>query len=173
MATIVERGIYALIYYLMIFLREEYVEMIQKKFWMVLPASKIMHHPELRLSPMGVVPQHERRPQPCRPSLHNQPARPSTPHAHSQQWQQHTSEKFSTNFMVGILITPCLYPLESTHSQPSIRHNRPGKRKGHATSLAVITLLELRSVTHRLFCSRLTDLTIVLIPSPYHSLQSN
>jgi hypothetical protein len=44
------------------FLREEYVEMIQKKFWMVLPASKIMHHPELRLSPLRVVPQHERRP---------------------------------------------------------------------------------------------------------------
>jgi hypothetical protein len=36
--------------------------MIQKKFWTVLPASLIVKHPELRLSPLGVIPQHERRP---------------------------------------------------------------------------------------------------------------
>jgi hypothetical protein len=35
--------------------------MIQKKIWTVLPASLIFRHPELRLSPLGLIPQHERR----------------------------------------------------------------------------------------------------------------
>jgi hypothetical protein len=44
------------------FIREEFADMIEKRFWTVLPASWVIEHPELRLSPLGVVPQHERRP---------------------------------------------------------------------------------------------------------------
>ena len=44
------------------FVREEFAEYVRKGFWVVLPASDVLHLPTLRLSPMGVVPQHERRP---------------------------------------------------------------------------------------------------------------
>ena len=44
------------------FLREEYVGMIQKGHWTVLPARLLEATLELRLSPLGVVPQRERRP---------------------------------------------------------------------------------------------------------------
>jgi hypothetical protein len=41
------------------FLREEFVDMIKKGYWTILPASSIMHLAHLRLSPLGVVPQCE------------------------------------------------------------------------------------------------------------------
>lgn len=44
------------------FLHEEFIDMIEKGYWIVLPASACMDLPGLRLSPPGVVPQHERRP---------------------------------------------------------------------------------------------------------------
>ena len=44
------------------FLREEMVEMVKKAQWTVLPYSQVKHFPNLRISPLGVVPQHERRP---------------------------------------------------------------------------------------------------------------
>lgn len=44
------------------FVREEFVDMIRKQFWTVLPATTVLNHPDLRLSPLGVVPQNERRP---------------------------------------------------------------------------------------------------------------
>ena len=44
------------------FLREEYAAMIRKGHWTVLPASKVMKLKNLRLSPLGVVPQRDRRP---------------------------------------------------------------------------------------------------------------
>lgn len=44
------------------FLREEFTEMVRKRYWTVLPAAEIIHHQDLRLSPLGVVPQHDRRP---------------------------------------------------------------------------------------------------------------
>ena len=44
------------------FLREEFCGMINKGHWVVLPASLLLDEPELRLSPCGVVPQHDRRP---------------------------------------------------------------------------------------------------------------
>ena len=44
------------------FVREEFAEYVRKGFWLVLPAADVLHLPSLRLSPMGVVPQHERRP---------------------------------------------------------------------------------------------------------------
>ena len=44
------------------FLREEYASMIQKGHWTLLPARLILDHPDLRLSPLGVVPQRDRRP---------------------------------------------------------------------------------------------------------------
>jgi hypothetical protein len=36
--------------------------MVHKRYWTVLPASVISHHQDLRLYPLGVVPQHDRRP---------------------------------------------------------------------------------------------------------------
>jgi hypothetical protein len=44
------------------FLRDEYTDMIHKGHWTILPASLAIKLPHLRLSPLGVVPQRERRP---------------------------------------------------------------------------------------------------------------
>ena len=44
------------------FLQEEFVDMIQKQQWVVLPFSSVEHLPGLRLSPPGCVPQRDRRP---------------------------------------------------------------------------------------------------------------
>ena len=44
------------------FLNEEFIDMINKGQWVILPYSVARHLPGLRLSPPGVVPQRERRP---------------------------------------------------------------------------------------------------------------
>ena len=44
------------------FLQEEFVDMINKQQWVILPASEVMDLPGLRLSPPGCVPQRDRRP---------------------------------------------------------------------------------------------------------------
>ena len=44
------------------FLNEEFIDMINKGQWVVLPYSVARYLPDLRLSPPGVVPQRERRP---------------------------------------------------------------------------------------------------------------
>lgn len=44
------------------FILEEFLEFVRKGFWFLLPARLILHLLELRLSPLGCVPQHERRP---------------------------------------------------------------------------------------------------------------
>ena len=44
------------------FLRDEMATMIEQQYWTVLPYSKVRHLPHLRLSPLGVVPQRDRRP---------------------------------------------------------------------------------------------------------------
>jgi hypothetical protein len=44
------------------FLYEEMADMVDKAQWIVLPYSLVDHYPELRISPIGVIPQHERRP---------------------------------------------------------------------------------------------------------------
>lgn len=44
------------------FLTEEMSAMVAKGQWMVLPYSAVKHLPHLRISPLGVVPQHDRRP---------------------------------------------------------------------------------------------------------------
>ena len=46
------------------FLRDELADMVERATWLVLPYSKLRHLSRLRVSPMGVVPQHERRPRP-------------------------------------------------------------------------------------------------------------
>lgn len=46
------------------FLRQDMADMVAKGFWIVLPFTAVQHEPQLRLSPIGVVPQHERRPRP-------------------------------------------------------------------------------------------------------------
>jgi hypothetical protein len=46
------------------FLREDFVDMINKGHWTILPARLVQQDPNLRLSPLGVVPQRERRPRP-------------------------------------------------------------------------------------------------------------
>jgi hypothetical protein len=45
------------------FLRSEFADMIRKKQWMLLPAALVMTQEELRISPLGVLPQCDRRPQ--------------------------------------------------------------------------------------------------------------
>ena len=44
------------------FVREEFVNFVKKHFWTIVPARLVKHLKNLRLSPLGVVPQHERRP---------------------------------------------------------------------------------------------------------------
>jgi hypothetical protein len=44
------------------FLVSEFVDMIRKKQWCLLPFASVAHLPSLRLSPLGVVPQRDRRP---------------------------------------------------------------------------------------------------------------
>lgn len=46
------------------FLRDDMADMVDKGFWMVLPFDSVKDHPALRLSPIGVVPQANRRPRP-------------------------------------------------------------------------------------------------------------
>ena len=43
------------------FLREKFVDMIQKGQWVVLPAKAVRHIPGLQVLPPGVVPQQDRR----------------------------------------------------------------------------------------------------------------
>ena len=40
------------------FVREEFVDFVRKRFWVILPARLVRHLKKLRLSPLGVVPQH-------------------------------------------------------------------------------------------------------------------
>ena len=58
----VERGPHKSAYEFQEFLRTEMVDMVNKATWSVLPYSKVKHLRHLRVSPIGVVPQHERRP---------------------------------------------------------------------------------------------------------------
>ena len=44
------------------FLRDEMADMIDQGYWTILPYSYVLHLPRLRLSPLGVVPQRDRRP---------------------------------------------------------------------------------------------------------------
>lgn len=44
------------------FVREEFCDMVRKRFWVVVPAAYLVGVPGVRLSPLGVVPQAERRP---------------------------------------------------------------------------------------------------------------
>jgi hypothetical protein len=44
------------------FLRGEFSDTIRKKQWILLPAALVMTQEELRLSPLGVLPQRDRRP---------------------------------------------------------------------------------------------------------------
>ena len=46
------------------FLRDELADMVDRATWVVLPYRSLRLIPNLRISPMGVVPQHERRPRP-------------------------------------------------------------------------------------------------------------
>jgi hypothetical protein len=44
------------------FLCEEFVDLMRKNQWALLPADLVLHEPNLRLTPLGVVPQRDRRP---------------------------------------------------------------------------------------------------------------
>jgi len=45
------------------FLEQEMLQMVKKEQWMVLPYDDVKHIPNLRISPLGVMPQCDRRPQ--------------------------------------------------------------------------------------------------------------
>ena len=61
-SRVIERGAHRSATEHLAFVRQEFVDFIQKRYWIVLPASDVMNLPGLRLSPLGVVPQAERRP---------------------------------------------------------------------------------------------------------------
>ncbi len=56
------RGPHKSCYKHLLFRNEEFVDMINKGQWIVLPYLAVQHLPGLRVSPPGVVPQRERRP---------------------------------------------------------------------------------------------------------------
>ena len=58
----VQRGSHQLAQQHVEFTKEEMVDMIQKHYWIVLPYHLVRRLPNLRISPLGVVPQRERRP---------------------------------------------------------------------------------------------------------------
>jgi hypothetical protein len=60
----VQRGPHKSSFQHMDFLRDELADMVDRATWLVLPYNLVRHFPNLRVSPMGVVPQHERRPRP-------------------------------------------------------------------------------------------------------------
>jgi hypothetical protein len=60
----IARGPYKSAYDFQDFLRTELLDMVRKHTWMVLPYRVVRHLKNLRVSPIGVVPQHERRPRP-------------------------------------------------------------------------------------------------------------
>ena len=62
--TAMARGPHASAHAFADFLREELADMVDKGTWMVLPYHYLRHLRNLRISPMGVVSQHERRPRP-------------------------------------------------------------------------------------------------------------
>jgi hypothetical protein len=43
---------------------EEFLDMVKKRFWVILPFSAVKRYPHLKLAPAGVVPQRTRRPRP-------------------------------------------------------------------------------------------------------------
>ena len=59
----IDRGSHASATKYLPFVKEKMVDMIDKRYWVVLPYSQVKDIPNLRLSPLGVVPQQERRPQ--------------------------------------------------------------------------------------------------------------
>ena len=60
----IQRGPHKSAHEYMDFLREELTDMVDRATWMVLPYRHLRELCELRISSMGVVPQHERRPRP-------------------------------------------------------------------------------------------------------------
>ena len=58
----IERGAHRSATENLAFVRQEFVDYVKKRYWIVLPASDVTQLPDLRLSPLGVVPQAERRP---------------------------------------------------------------------------------------------------------------
>jgi hypothetical protein len=46
------------------FLHEDFLDMVRKGYWSILPFDAVCRLPHLKLSPAGVVPQRERRPRP-------------------------------------------------------------------------------------------------------------
>lgn len=58
----VKRGPHKSAYEYEEFLREEMIDFIRKGYWFLLPYSLARHLPNIRIAPLGVVPQHSRRP---------------------------------------------------------------------------------------------------------------
>ena len=62
LAAAIERGSHGSTRSYLGFLESDMVDMCRKSYWIVLPYKDVQHLPNLRLSPLGVVPQRERRP---------------------------------------------------------------------------------------------------------------
>ena len=60
----IQRGPHQSAHQFLDFLRDELADMVDRATWMVLPYHRLRELHNLRLSPMGVVPQHARRPRP-------------------------------------------------------------------------------------------------------------
>ena len=60
----IDRGPHKSAYEYLDFLREDMADMVDKRFWVVLPFADVKDLQHLRLSPIGVVPQRNRRPRP-------------------------------------------------------------------------------------------------------------
>ena len=69
------------------FLLDEMLDMVRRKFWIVLPYSAVRHLPHLKVAPAGVVPQRERRPRPIIDYSWNQVNQTTVPLAPTEAMQ--------------------------------------------------------------------------------------
>jgi hypothetical protein len=106
-----------------IFLRDEMADMIDQKFWVVLPYDLICSQQNLRISPMGVVPQTDRRDRPIVDYSYSQVNADTLPVAPAEAMQfgqafdriihklHHANPAYGTPYMIKIDLSDGFYRL--------------------------------------------------------------
>ena len=109
-------------------LREEMADMIDQRFWVVLPFELIKHLPNLCLSPMGVVPQRDRRARPIVDYSFSGINADSVPLAPAEAMQfgrtferllhriHHANHKFGPVYMIKVDLSDGFYRVRLTDS---------------------------------------------------------
>jgi hypothetical protein len=127
------------------FLRNEMANMIEQKFWTVVPFSLVKHLPNLKLSPMGVVPQRDCRSRPIVDYSFYHINRDTLPLAPSESMQfgrafdrilhriHHANRAFGPVHLIKVDLADGFYRIRLTDSQlpqlavtfPHLPHEEP------------------------------------------------